>query len=276
MANAETATLEVWKATIEVQKHFNELSLRVRSLAVTVLGAFLAAAGYALKEKAAVSFLGQQVSLTGMILLGALVCWSAFYVMDRLWYHRLLRAAVQHGRTVEASVSDAVPGIGLTTAIDDASPLWGMRAGHRLSIFYGFIAVLLWLGAGSALGASPPYYLVGFVLLMVALGLELSSRSGANKRRGFGRLGAVVAVLYFGWWGLTYRAGSLAVPKYLRMSNEAADKGYWHTSSIWLKSAGDAQTDIENSIIWGLVVPLLILLIGGLLYWLNRGFKPRS
>lgn len=50
MKESDAAKLEVWKATIDVQKHFNELGLRVRSIAVTVLGALLAAAGYALKE----------------------------------------------------------------------------------------------------------------------------------------------------------------------------------------------------------------------------------
>lgn len=177
----DAATLEVWKTTIEVQKHFNELSLRVRSIAITVLGAFLASAGYALKERAAVTFLGKDVSLTGMILLAALVCWIVFYVMDRLWYHRLLRAAVQHGRKVEAALKEAVPASGLTGTIDDASPLWGLRAGHRLSIFYGFIAMLLWLGAGSSLRASPLYYIIGVVFALIATALEFWPR-GAKPR----------------------------------------------------------------------------------------------
>lgn len=62
--------LEVWKATLEVQRHFNDLGLRVRSLAITVLGAFMAAAGYAFKE--------QNNNAAGLILSAGLVCWLAF------------------------------------------------------------------------------------------------------------------------------------------------------------------------------------------------------
>lgn len=175
--DVNAATLEVWKTTIDVQKHFNELGLRVRSIAVTVLGAFLATAGYALKERSGVQFVGQQVSLTGMILLAALVCWIAFYVMDRLWYHRLLRAAVQHGRKVEQSLIASLPVVDLTGTIDDLSPIMGLRAGQRLSIFYGFVAVLLWLGAGTSLRASAQYYWAGTALMLVALLLEFWPRS---------------------------------------------------------------------------------------------------
>src|SRR5206468_4177522 len=100
-----------------------------------------------------------------------------FYVMDRLWYHRLLRAAVQHGRKVEAALKAAVPTSDLIGTIDDASPIWGLRAGHRLSIFYGFIAMLLWLGAGSSLKAGIYYYIVGGVFTLAATGLEFWPRS---------------------------------------------------------------------------------------------------
>lgn len=273
--NVEAATLEVWKTTIEVQKHFNELSMRVRSIAVTVLAAFLAAAGYALKEKSAVGFLGQRVSLTGMILLGALICWLAFYVMDRLWYHRLLRAAVRHGRKVEEALKGSVATIDLTETIDDASPIWGMRAGHRLSIFYGFVVVLLWLAGGSALGASSPYYILGSVFLLVAAALESSTHGvGANRRRGFMRLGLAVGVLYFGWWGLTYWLASNALPKYLRWSGEASAKGDWKASTIWMQSANDAGATMNQSLLWGVAVPIVLLIIGGLIYWIHRGFKP--
>lgn len=278
--DVEAATLEVWKATIDVQKHFNELSLRVRSLAVTVLGAFLAAAGYALKEGKTVEFLGEQVSLTGTILLGALVCWTAFFVMDRLWYHRLLRAAVQHGRAVEDGLRQSISTIGLTGTIDDASPLLGMRAGHRLSIFYGSIAVLLWQGAGHALNARPPYYVVGFLLLVVATALEFSARSTANKRRGFTRMGLVVGTLYFGWWAVQWMTASSTLPHYVQLSRADADNGRLDSSAIWMRYADRATADLNESLTWGIVVPIFLvvaaLIVGALLYWIHRGFKPRT
>ena len=39
----EERLLEAWKVTVEVQMHFNELEMKVRSFAITVLAAFLAA-----------------------------------------------------------------------------------------------------------------------------------------------------------------------------------------------------------------------------------------
>lgn len=277
MKDSDAATLEVWKATIDVQKHFNELGLRVRSMAVTVLGALLAAAGYALKDHRTVDFLGGKASLTGTILLAALICWTAFFVMDRLWYHRLLKAAVLHGRRVEEALIKAVPTIGLTTTIDEASPLIGLRAGHRLSIFYGFVAVLLWLGAGSALKATSPYYLLGAVSLLVAITLELALRSDVplSKRRGFTRLGLVVGALYFGWWALTWWFASSAIPRYLSWSHEASKKGDWTTSTVWMQAVNEATDAVNRSLLWGAVGPAMLLLASALIYWLYRGFKPK-
>jgi len=127
--------LEVWKTTIEVQKHFNEVGIKIRSIAVTVLAAFLAVAGYAFKE-------GNK-PLAGVILLASLVCWLSFYLMDRAWYHRLLQAAVRHGERVENGLKASIPNIDLTTRIKASSPVMGLSAGVRLSFFYFSIAAML-------------------------------------------------------------------------------------------------------------------------------------
>lgn len=151
----EQASLEIWKVTIDVQKHFNELSMRVRSIAVTVLAAFLAAAGYALKGAMTVVILGQTVSLAALTLAAGLLCWAAFYLMDRHWYHRLLRGAVAHGIKVEEALAERLPIIGLTGSIAYVSPMtvWGVKthARHRLDIFYGIIGLLLLAAAIVAL-----------------------------------------------------------------------------------------------------------------------------
>lgn len=181
MQEADKAKLEVWKTTIDVQKHFNDLGLRVRSIAITVLGAFLAASSYALKEDEIVAVGGLQLSLTGMILLGGLVCWFAFFVMDRLWYHRLLRASVQHGRIVEADLAKTIPTIGLTCSIDNGSPLLGLSAGYRLTIFYTAIAALLFTAAGVALSANFWFYVSG--LLVVVAVIVVEHRTGSKRRR---------------------------------------------------------------------------------------------
>jgi hypothetical protein len=150
MTDEEKAAFEVWKVTVDVQKHFNDLSMRVRNIAITVLGAFLAAAGYTLKDGATVTLMDRTFSLTGWILIAATVCWFSFYLMDLHWYHRLLRGAVKHGIYVEQSLQSRIPEIGLTAAIDRASPIHRLRASQRLTIFYGLTGSLLF---GAALAA---------------------------------------------------------------------------------------------------------------------------
>ncbi len=169
MTDEEKAQLEIWKVTIQVQQHFNDLSMRVRNIAITVFGAFLAAAGYALKDGSTVTFAGRIFPLTGWILVAALLCWFAFYLMDLHWYHRLLRGAVKHGNEVEDILTPRLPGIGLTHAINAASPFYRLRASQRLTIFYGLFGTVLAAAALAAFHASAVHFLLLTGAVLVAL-----------------------------------------------------------------------------------------------------------
>ncbi|WP_051124922.1 hypothetical protein [Sphingomonas sp. PAMC 26605] len=151
--------IEVWKTIIGVQQHFNELEMRIRNVAVTVLAAFLGAAGYTLKEGLHVRFGSNDISLTGLVLIAGTVCWLCFYGMDRAWYHRLLKGAVLQGMRVEDALSADVPGIRLTYAIGEASPIkvLGLKIGSnaRLDAFYLVIAGLLLSAAAMAFIQKP-------------------------------------------------------------------------------------------------------------------------
>src|SRR3954462_473616 len=143
--------LEVWNSTIDAQKHFNELEMRVRSVAITVLAAFLAAAGYTLKERLYLHLFGCDLSLTVLVFLAAALCWSSFYFMDRFWYHRLRKGAVDHAQKIEKTLETELPEIGLTSSIGAASPITvgGKKLGsnQKMDWFYGSIFALLLLGA---------------------------------------------------------------------------------------------------------------------------------
>lgn len=182
MTEDEKAQLEVWKVTIDVQKHFNDLSMRVRNFAITVLGAFLAAAGYALKDRSTVTMLDQPFSLTGWILVAALLCWFAFYLMDLHWYHRLLRGAVKHGMQVERTLQAKLPDIGLTHAIDAASPIYRLRASQRLTIFYGLIGSMLLAAILAAFHASSGYFLALAVVAAIGVVTIFLSRPKKGDR----------------------------------------------------------------------------------------------
>ena len=173
MTEEQKAALEVWRVTIDVQKHFNDLSMRVRNFAITVLGALLAAAGYALKDGTTVTLLNRSFSVTAWILSAALICWFAFYFMDLHWYHRLLRGAVKHGKQVELGLESQIPNIGLTHTIAAASPVYGLSALQRLAIFYGLIGSVLVVGVLAAFHAKAWQCVVSGALLLLAAGLTV-------------------------------------------------------------------------------------------------------
>jgi FMN phosphatase YigB (HAD superfamily) len=106
-------SLVAWKQTIEVQEHFNDLEMRIRNFGLTLLVAVLGVTGAVLKD-------GNKLLSIGLVT-GALIAWASFYVMDRWWYHPLLRGAVSHATALEDTLTPQVPGIGLSRAITHAS-----------------------------------------------------------------------------------------------------------------------------------------------------------
>ena len=146
--------LEIWKKIIDVQQHFNDVSLTLRSVAIPVLVGSIGGAGYA--------FLQGHALLALAVVAGGVLAWGGFFLMDRFWYHEFLRAAVEHGKDVETILQNDFGGIiRLSWAISNASqsvklPRWPkgkdwyiLRGGtktskHRLEYFYrlGLIALL--------------------------------------------------------------------------------------------------------------------------------------
>jgi len=82
--------IDMWKQSVEVQMHFNDIEWRIRGLALTVATFALGAAGVAAKDGTRVG----AVSLGSLVLAIGLLLWYAFYFVDRFWYHPLLKAAV--------------------------------------------------------------------------------------------------------------------------------------------------------------------------------------
>jgi hypothetical protein len=148
--------LELWKQTIQVQMHFNDIEMKVRTAAITVLTFVLGATSLALKEGASSDFFGLDVPLATITLLLGCVLWGAFYFVDQWWYHRLLLGAVKHGEALETVLRDWLPEAGLTKQIGESSPkeyriLWGkkrkLHSTGKMKVFYGIILGLLGVGA---------------------------------------------------------------------------------------------------------------------------------
>ena len=146
--------VEIWKTIVGVQKHFNELELRIRKFAILALGAIVSGAGLAYNTHSKIGVFWSEVPLASVLLFVGVLAWLSFWYMDRHWYHRLLLGAVRQGMKIESELGPFLPEITLTDAIKRESPhsLLGcqIRSHHRLDFFYSFIACLL-LVSGIAL-----------------------------------------------------------------------------------------------------------------------------
>ncbi|HEX8165258.1 MAG TPA: HAD family hydrolase [Beijerinckiaceae bacterium] len=149
--------LEIWKKTIDIQQHFNDLEMRIRNFAITVVGALVAAVGFTYQYNLETMIAGYRIPTGIGFIAAAIFAWSGFFLMDRYWYHILLRGAVAHAGIIEKQFADRIPGIGLGQSISQASGdvrFLGikMNSNRRLTAFYvaGFLMLavvlvsLLW------------------------------------------------------------------------------------------------------------------------------------
>lgn len=105
--------VDMWKQSVQVQMHFNDIEWRIRGLALTVATFALGAAGIAAKDGTRLGW----VSLGSLVILIGLLLWYAFYFVDRVWYHPLLKAAVAHGTEIENEIKKSLPVAGMTATI---------------------------------------------------------------------------------------------------------------------------------------------------------------
>lgn len=133
--------IDIWKTSIDVQQHFNDLELRIRNFAVTLLVAIVGATAFSLKERYVVSMGGISFPLAAAVLCAGIIGWLAFYFMDMHWYHRLLLGSVKHTLKIEKERAVTKPELGLSRAIGDESPwpLWGLfkiHSSEKITLFY--------------------------------------------------------------------------------------------------------------------------------------------
>lgn len=158
--------VDLWKQTVEVQQHFNDLEWRIRGLALTAATFALGASAVAAKDRT--EFFG--ISLGSGVLVAGLILWLGFYFVDRYWYHPLLIGSVKHGEKLEEELRVYLPQAGLTKEITAAShikPPRGLgriagknddktlRSEEKLRIFY-------WIGAATMMLAAAFLQLAAF------------------------------------------------------------------------------------------------------------------
>jgi hypothetical protein len=80
--------IELWKAVVGVQQHFNEIEMKVRGLFITIVVAIATAQGF-LIEKKTVCFDGARYDSVRECHAVGILATYLFYFVGRHWYHRL-------------------------------------------------------------------------------------------------------------------------------------------------------------------------------------------
>lgn len=138
--------IDIWKKTVDVQQHFNDIELRIRNYALTLFTAIVAGIGLLEKDKIKFQFWGAVIPASAILSLVGLLVLAAFLYMDKYWYHKLLLGAVYHAGDIEKKYADQLPELALGTRIKAASPhyfirkKWQIHSDDKYWIFYGLLA----------------------------------------------------------------------------------------------------------------------------------------
>lgn len=142
-------SLEAWKKTVDVQQHFNDLEMRVRNFAITVVGALIASMSFTYQLGLKSDIFGFSFPAGTVLIAAAIFAWAGFYFMDRYWYHVLLKGAVDHAAEIERLYGNEIPAIKLGSTVSKVSgsvKIFGqkMNSTRRLQLFYygGFFVLI--------------------------------------------------------------------------------------------------------------------------------------
>ena len=114
--------IDVWKTIVEVQQHFNDIGMRIRSMFVTILLALFASIGFLWDKKFSLEIGPLAVKIAVFVPLFGVFGAILFYFIDRYWYHRLLVASVNHAIEIEKKYKAELPELSLSEAIGKESP----------------------------------------------------------------------------------------------------------------------------------------------------------
>ncbi|WP_438335466.1 hypothetical protein ACSYAE_00355 [Edwardsiella tarda] len=153
--------VDVWKTVIDVQKHFNDLEMKVRNFGILILSAFIGAIGVSFNSSSNLVIFGGNYSVSGILAFGAAIVWLLFYFVDVYWYHPLLLGAVKKGLEIEKEIGVDIANIDLTKTIGDSSPkdilcFKNVHSTTKAKVFYfGVLTVLVITGVCMMIFNSP-------------------------------------------------------------------------------------------------------------------------
>lgn len=144
------SSIEVWKKVVDVQQHFNDLELRIRNFALTVFTAIFAGIALLEREKIKVNLWDKDLHASSILCLIGVIVLSAFFYMDKYWYHNLLLGAVKQGEFIEKRYANDFPEIMLGHSIRKSSPhpflwKWEISSKGKYWFFYSplFLSLII-------------------------------------------------------------------------------------------------------------------------------------
>ncbi|OGO08870.1 MAG: hypothetical protein A2Y61_06165 [Chloroflexi bacterium RBG_13_60_13] len=95
--------LEEWKQVTGMQMHFNDMIIRMRTLAVSVVISVFGAAGFAIGqfEDRFVHIAGEDVHVAAIVIAFGLVLWLTIFIIDYGYYYKLLVGSVRRGWQID-------------------------------------------------------------------------------------------------------------------------------------------------------------------------------
>jgi hypothetical protein len=115
--------IDIWKHSVSVQMHFNDMGMKIRNLYFTVLAAALGLIGVVQGKHIEIAYPPITVHLVFVVLLAVIPVSMLFFFLDAHWYHRLLLGAVKQCAMIEERYKTVLPEIQLGAAISKESPV---------------------------------------------------------------------------------------------------------------------------------------------------------
>jgi uncharacterized membrane protein YwzB len=99
--------LEEWKTVIQTQMHFNEMLMKMRTTAVSIVIAVFSAAAYSLQyDKLYLTIRGCSFHASVLIITFGLGMLVGVFVLDYFYYYKMLLGAVERGYQIDRAYKD--------------------------------------------------------------------------------------------------------------------------------------------------------------------------
>jgi hypothetical protein len=113
--------IDVWKTIVGVQMHFNDIGMRVRGLFVTILVALFASIGFLIDKQLSLQIWRVNIQFATIVPIFGIFGTMLFYLIDRYWFHRLLKGSVNHAIQIEKRYRAQLPELSLSAEIGNES-----------------------------------------------------------------------------------------------------------------------------------------------------------